>query len=186
MGTVWNVSDHHFGHKRVAQDRGFGDDTREHDETVVARHNKVVRKDDIVWFHGDLCLSNLDYALKMVARMKGTKHLIWGNHDAGWPGNTGSSGKMRRYLSVFESVHFCKLRKIAGQKVMMSHMPYVGDHTAVPRYPELRLPDTGLPLIHGHVHDKWKIKGMQLNVGLDVWDLTPVSLDAINAWLASL
>jgi calcineurin-like phosphoesterase family protein len=39
----------------------------------------------------------------------------------------------------------------------------------------MRPVDNGLPLIHGHVHNSWKVNGRQINVGVDVWDFTPVS-----------
>jgi calcineurin-like phosphoesterase family protein len=185
MSTVWDTSDHHFGHKLVAGHRGF-EDTREHDETIVYRHNKLVRPQDVVWFHGDLTLGDLDYAFGLVRRMNGRKQFIWGNHDAGWPGHKDAHRQVRRYLEVFESVQFAATRKFGRRKVMMTHMPYSGDHTADERYPEWRLPDTGMPLIHGHVHDKWLINGHQINVGLDVWDLQPVPMFEIVRWLQDL
>lgn len=193
MSTVWNTSDHHFGHKLVAKHRGFWHEedgevvveTDAHDSEIVRRHNEVVRPDDIVWFHGDLCLKDVDYALELVGRMNGRRHLIWGNHDAGWPGHSDSHKNQARYLEVFDSVQFAKVRKFGKLRVMMTHLPYVGDHTPTERYPEWRLANT-MPLLCGHVHDKWKTRGNQLNVGLDVWGLAPVPLKEITNWLATL
>jgi len=34
-------------------------------------------------------------------------------------------------------------------------------------------------LLCGHVHDKWKVKGRQINVGVDVWNYAPVSHEKI-------
>ncbi|MHB8295541.1 MAG: hypothetical protein ACYDH5_13145 [Acidimicrobiales bacterium] len=39
--------------------------------------------------------------------------------------------------------------------------------------------DEGEWLLHGHVHEKWRQLGRTINVGVDVWDFTPVAEDAI-------
>jgi calcineurin-like phosphoesterase family protein len=35
-------------------------------------------------------------------------------------------------------------------------------------------------LLHGHVHEKWRQQGRMVNVGVDVWDFTPVAEDVIT------
>lgn len=196
MSNVWNTSDHHLGHKLMAIARGFSHITPEgevvadieaHDEHLIEQHNNLVRKQDIVWFHGDVTLKGASYMAPLVARMNGRKHLIWGNHDAGWPGHADSHRQVVKYMEVFESVQFAKVRKIGDTKVMMTHLPYVGDHPdQYDRCPEFRLPNTGMPLLCGHVHEAWKARGNQLNVGVDQWDLKPVPLETIVAWLQTL
>ena len=34
-------------------------------------------------------------------------------------------------------------------------------------------------LIHGHVHEKWRQRGRQINIGADAWGYTPVHEDTI-------
>jgi len=34
-------------------------------------------------------------------------------------------------------------------------------------------------LLHGHVHEKWRQQGRMVNVGVDVWDFTPVAEEVI-------
>lgn len=59
------------------------------------------------------------------------------------------------------------------------------DHTAKSRYEQWRLPDHGLPLLHGHVHTSAKVtttpitSAQQVHVGLDAWNLKPVALSQI-------
>lgn len=48
------------------------------------------------------------------------------------------------------------------------------------RYREERPADEGRWLLHGHVHERWRQRGRQINVGVDVWDYAPVSLEAIE------
>ena len=66
--------------------------------------------------------------------------------------------------------------EINGRWVTMCHYPYTDE-----RYPELCPVDNGSWLIHGHVHDEWQINGRQINVGVDVWDYTPVSIETIRS-----
>lgn len=72
------------------------------------------------------------------------------------------------------------------ESVLLSHYPYEGDHTSDDRYKELRAPDEGLPIIHGHVHDSWRIRGRQFNVGVDVNNFKPVSEEELADWVRSL
>ena len=69
-------------------------------------------------------------------------------------------------------------------KVNMCHMPYKGDSTD-DRFQKYRLEDDGRVLLCGHVHEKWKTKRtpkgtLMINVGVDVWDMKPVSEDTIK------
>lgn len=179
MSTLWVTSDTHFGHaKRMPGDRGFAS-IEEHDAILVENWNKVVRKNDIVFHFGDVGVASTSYILEVVARLNGRIHLFAGNHDAPFPGHRDSHKHQKRWLEVFDSVQAYGARRVGKQRLMMSHLPYVGDHTAKPRYPEFRLPNTGALLLHGHVHDKWLVRGNQINVGVDVWKLRPVMLDHV-------
>lgn len=52
---------------------------------------------------------------------------------------------------------------------------YQGDSHDDRRFVGQRPADAGLVLLHGHVHERWKVNGRQVNVGVDVWDYRPVS-----------
>lgn len=179
MSTLWVTSDSHFGHaKRMPQERCF-DSIKEHDETIIQRWNNAVRKDDIVIHFGDVGVGSDEYTLECVSRLNGVRHLITGNHDSPWPGHQQAHRHQATWMRYFESVQAYGTRKVGKKRIMMAHLPYTGDHTAIPRYPEFRLPDTGALLLHGHVHDKWKVQDNQINVGMDVWGLRPVMFDEI-------
>lgn len=75
-------------------------------------------------------------------------------------------------------------------KALFSHYPYDGDSHDEDRYAVLRPTRRGigppLPLVHGHVHGKWRVNGRMFNVGVDVNDFAPVSEDEIVSWMESL
>lgn len=175
--TVWFSSDHHFGHEKVAGLRGF-DDTKHHDAFIIDRHNNVVKDTDIVYFLGDLSsgsnAATLD-ALDCVSMMKGRKRLIAGNHCPIHPMNRDSHKWFDFYLDVFDSVAPFGRASVHGTKVLLSHFPYETDR-GEPRYMQYRLRDHGELLLHGHLHShaKWTSE-REIHVGLDAWDMYPVS-----------
>lgn len=84
------------------------------------------------------------------------------------------------YHDVFEYVAPYARIKIDREDVMLSHFPYTKDrHEA--RYMQYRLRDEGKWLLHGHTHQaEQRREGREIHVGLDAWDLTPVSLGTIR------
>lgn len=188
MGEVWFTADTHFGHRAMARDgkgwRPF-DTVLEHDEHLIAQWNKVVRPGDQVWHLGDVGLASEQYVFACLGRLHGTKHLIAGNHDPVWPGHRESYKHQRDWLSVFDSVQAFARRRISkATYVLLSHFPYAGDHRDEERYTEYRLRDTGLPLLHGHVHGEWSVRGQQINVGVDVHDWRPIALSEVRVLVA--
>lgn len=55
--TTYFTSDPHFGHRKVAEIRGF-DSPEEHDAALAANWRAVVRPGDKVWVLGDLAMSS--------------------------------------------------------------------------------------------------------------------------------
>ena len=65
-----------------------------------------------------------------------------------------------------------------GREVVLCHFPYA--HKGTPgRYDGERPTNEGLPLIHGHIHEQRKVKGLEVNVGVDVWGFAPVPETAL-------
>jgi len=184
MTGIWHTSDLHLRHRKVAELRGF-QSVDEHDALLAERWDRMVRPQDEVWVHGDVTGRRGDetYALAWIAARPGIKHLIAGNHDPCHGMHLGAHKVLPVYLEVFASVQQTAVRKIAGQRVLLSHFPYAdehGDHTETLRYPEYRLPDTGRWLLHGHTHSSVARRGRQLHVGVDAHDMRPVPLKWIE------
>ena len=178
--TVWLTSDQHFGHRLVSGLRGFGEDTAAHDQALCDNWADTVRAGDQVWVLGDLAMGRPDAALAMLGKLPGVKHLIPGNHDTCHPMHRESFKHQRAYMDVFESVQMAARRKVNGQVVLLSHLPYTTDRGFEARYPQWRLPDLGEWLFHGHTHSKEQVtSGHELHVGVDAWDLKPVSLETL-------
>lgn len=183
MGDVWFTSDTHFCHRRVAELRGFAT-VEEHDETLIGLWNAKVKPGAQVWHLGDVGggpsgAERTASVLDRVRRLNGVIHLIAGNHDPVHPMHRDSHKHIVDWMQVFETVQAFARRRVEGGEVLLSHLPFSGDHTPIDRHTQYRLRDEGLPLLHGHVHDLWKVRGNQVNVGVDVWGFAPVHLDEV-------
>lgn len=197
--TRWWTSDTHFGHARINElaGRPFAS-AEEMNRTLIDRWNDAVRPGDEVWHLGDVALGTIAETLPLAARLHGRKRLVIGNHDRIFAANrAGDRERFRpRYEALFElgcadsattDVHTPR----GPVTVNVSHFPYDGDSQEEERFRELRLPDDGTPLIHGHIHAKERYtlsrRGTpQLHVGVDAWDFRPVPESEIEAWAAAV
>lgn len=205
MATYF-TSDLHIGHKFVAGLRGFyGEalgsvDLDAHDD-AIRQAFLVVKPDDIVWVLGDICVSASGWvkALEILKELPGRKRLISGNHDPVANHHRDSWKYQRAALEVFESVQEYGRIKLAprdspyGGYVLMSHYPYsgVGSDHGEERYTQYRLPDLGMPIIHGHTHGTEKLHFSeagtpQIHVGLDAWNMRLVSQNEVEKLLAAV
>lgn len=178
------TSDTHFGHARINDlaGRPFSS-VEEMNEAIIERWNAAVSPEDEVWHLGDVALGPIAESLPLMSRLNGTKFLVVGNHDRIFSENKPSQQERfgpiyRQYFSVTFPGPI-RLLLHNGLFVNVCHFPYSGDSHTDDRYPQHRPVDDGGWLIHGHVHEMWKINGRQINVGVDVWDFTPVSEDTI-------
>ncbi|WP_067201056.1 metallophosphoesterase family protein [Microbacterium sp. XT11] len=197
------TSDLHFRHRRVAELRGFGEDVERHDRTIAEAWNEIVEPEDTVYVLGDVAVSDVSRALAILKALPGKKHLVSGNHDPVHPMHRRTFARwMPRFLEVFDTVSPFLRRRIGGHQVLLSHFPYAeygeGPHRGgaeASRHDQYRLPDMGLPILHGHTHqpERYHVDVGQLgsprppsigiHVGVDAWGLAPVPQEDIVAKL---
>lgn len=190
--TRWYASDQHFGHENIIKycDRPFAD-SEEMNRAMLTRWNDLVSDDDEVWILGDLALGSLDANLAAwVAPLAGRKILVPGNHDRCWHGHKKNpKGHRVRYYQhggIAQIVDHPEPHIIAGETVRLNHFPFAntGDHShkgdgRTERYAEHRPGNDGGWLLHGHIHNLWRQRGRQINVGVDAWKFQPVPEETI-------
>lgn len=182
LPKVWYTADTHYGHLSMISRawRPQFQSVAEMDDCMITHWNESVHRDDTGWHLGDFGLGGMMQFLRIVPKLNGTIHLITGNHDHVWPGGRSSYKYLQGWLNAgFASIQQYQRRKIAGQSVMMSHFPYDVDDRHGSLFKPYQPQDVGDWLIHGHVHGAWKVRGRQINVGVDVWDFKPVNQDQI-------
>jgi len=171
--TIWFTSDQHYGHANIIKYCGRPySNTQEMELDLIAKFNAVVKPEDVVWHLGDFAM-NEDVVPQILPRLLGQHRLVAGNHDKCHSKNKKSTEAVKRYLGYGfkEVVEIAELHPFK-----LCHIPY-GDS----RYPGSSIPDTGDWLLCGHIHEQWKLKDKMINVGVDVWGMSPVSLETLVA-----
>lgn len=182
--NLWLASDYHFWHSKVIHycKRPWRT-VEEMNYCLIDNWNQTVSAQDPVIFFGDFAFCGPGKIRAIVEQLHGRKFLIRGNHDRKF-----SISKWTRM--GFEEVHDQGVLHMPdGSLVDLSHFPYRSPWWKRlfndDRYPHLRVQDQGRWLIHGHVHNAWKVRGKQINVGCDVWDYRPVHINEIKRIMAS-
>lgn len=181
----WFSSDFHLGHSRILEfereARPF-DDLEEMWQAMLDRFNSRIGPDDELYLNGDTAFNDR-WARRLATEMNGRITLGAGNHDPFFQRRSAAKiAKAKRlYLDMgfADVVDGAEMVLADGTPVLVNHFPYYGDHTTDERYNEYRCRDDGMWLICGHIHSMWRTLDRMINVGVDVWDLTPVSEDQI-------
>lgn len=178
---IWFTSDEHFSHENIIKycNRPFAN-AHEMDRALSDNWNSKVGPRDRVYVLGDFTMGNVGLTERRLKSLAGEKYLIKGNHDRGsleklveagfaWAGN-----ELQYQLGPY--------------LVLLSHYPYGLDAAEqavnqrlrrIDKFASKRPKDKGNWILHGHVHTAWKIKGRQINVGVDRWDYSPVSTEQL-------
>lgn len=186
MRDIWFTSDQHFDHENVIKycNRPFSS-KEEMNEIIINNYNILVKPNDIVYHLGDFAMAFKPVQL-IAPRLMGKKHLILGNHDHAHPSHRKFKKEPNRWArfylnSGFESVELSKTLEVNDLRILLSHFPYKnlepGEYGL--KHVQYRPDNGGLPLLHGHVHQAWKINNNMINVGVDVWDYKPIHIDQL-------
>lgn len=212
---TWLVSDNHFGHANVIKycNRPFASEAElakgvihpesvsKMNETMINAWNSTVSPEDTVHHLGDFSMA-AHVVQSILPRLAGNIHLYLGNHDFPHPAHhKGRKPELREkwtaeYLKFgFKSVQLEGRLEVPGvANFRLFHLPYTDPldthQDGTPRHFKERLPDDGIPLLCGHVHEKWLFrktpKGTpQLNIGVDapgaLWSgqFRPASLEEV-------
>lgn len=165
--TDFFTSDLHFGHDNIIKycKRPFKD-AKEMTGGLIDRWNQRVKAEDNVYVVGDFAFMTQDDAQRILNSLNGQKFLVRGNHD-----------KVAVQLKGWGWVKDLVRIKVEGTDIVLCHYP-------------MRTWDKshhGSLMFHGHTHGTLPaFCNQSLDVGVDCWDYTPVTLDQIKARLKTL
>lgn len=164
MNESFFISDLHLNHKKIIEpDPSTGERYRpfetveEMNETIINNINSVVTDKDKLYILGDVVFQKAS-SEHLLARIKGNKRLILGNHD--------EIGQNSYYLKYFHEITLWK--KFKDQGFVCSHMPL---HPTQFRGCDLN--------VHGHVHKDSLPDNRYMNVCIEKTGYSPVHLEVI-------
>lgn len=191
----WWTADWHLGHDRILDycRRPFVT-IEDHDEALEWEYREVVGPDDEVMFLGDVVMGDEPTrmrGLERLAALPGRKLLVPGNHDHVHPMHQAKLELwVPRYvdagLTIVGSPGRTMIAGTSGRLSTVSHFPFLpaGGGTVPPDrdFAAWQPQDRGRDwLIHGHVHDGWRVRDRQINVGVDAWGYRMVPESAVAA-----
>lgn len=194
---IYFTSDPHYWHANVIRycTRPFAS-VDEMNGAMIKNWNDIVKPEDTVY-----CLGDFSLAFRPVEAysglLNGTKYLVPGNHDFCHSYHKKSRNPERRaeWIKKYEAYGWIVLPEqttldIPGvATVNLCHHPYrlvtAAGETYDDKYEKWRPKDDGRWLLCGHVHEKWKVVGRMINVGVDQWDFKPVPITEITKIICS-
>lgn len=170
---IFYTADPHFGHANIIRmcQRPFSS-IDEMDEIMIQNWNSVVHNDDTVYIVGDFCHRNDKSPAYYLARLKGRKILVRGNHDK-WIENNLAAAEMFESITNLTHVYDPSLN---------------GHHISLCHYPLMTWPGKKESfMVFGHIHNDtsqyfWpyiKENERLLNAGADINHYTPVMLEQL-------
>lgn len=164
---IFYTADPHFGDERIMKlcQRPYPS-VAEMDEDLIARWNRAVSSEDIVYLVGDVAVDD-ETACRILPRLRGHKHLIVGNHDS----------VLKESRNLFESISLLRTIQDDGRSVCLCHYPLLSYENSV----------YGGYHVFGHIHNNPADPACNLvksipriyHAGVDVCDYTPQTLDAL-------
>lgn len=176
-------------------------DVAAHENAVIDGINATVGPDDELWILGDVSFRcTVEHTLECLRRIECRHlHMVIGNHDRNFRLRFNDA----LYEDVFETIDDYreiemelpvsdgKPGETAAQMVGLSHFPrlaaMIDGHGVWPddlaKFAD-DAPTTEGWLIYGHTHQSTPdgTDALCVNVGLDAWDMRPVSEDRIVEW----
>jgi calcineurin-like phosphoesterase family protein len=169
--TIWFCSDTHWGHRNILKftNRPF-ETIEDMNEQLIANWNACVQPNDSIYHLGDFAYrQSTGSLLPIFERLNGTKHLIIGNHD-----------NEEVFRLPWASQDYYREIKIDGQHIVLFHYAIVQWNRS--RHKSIHL--------HGHHHGtlhhgKLEHAPRRIDIGVDCFDLHPVSWDHLKARISN-
>ena len=158
--AVYFTADTHFGDPRVLRiDRRPFASVAEHDAALIGSWNETVGRHDEVWHLGDFARGTAERIGEILAALNGRKHLVTGNND----------GPATLEQPAWASVQAYAELDVDGTRLVLCHYAFR----------TWKNMGKGWLDLHGHSHGLLKRQTRQYDVGVDVWDYRPVTLETI-------
>lgn len=163
---LYFTSDSHFGHDRLrtlyCPERGKKwPSIEKHDNGLIELWNNKVSKDDKVYVLGDFAFATIQRIANILKKLNGEKHLILGNHDK------------------YTWSEYCNAGFTTVQRFQIIYIKGYGT-IGLAHDPSSCIVDRTIPWFTGHLHQQFVRFGNAINVGVDVRNFAPVSIEELS------
>jgi calcineurin-like phosphoesterase family protein len=174
MMKTFYTSDPHYGHYTSSErnilkfcNRPF-QTIEEHDEALIKNWNNVVSDDDRVYVLGDVLLGrHKANPNAILSRLQGKElHLITGNHDGPTTIESYRWASVQPYLEIIDQ----------NQKIVLCHFKFAIFNKC----------HKGAVQLFGHSHGGASQNKQQIDVGVDCWNYSPITLREIREKMKTL
>lgn len=144
------------------------------EQTLIQNYNALVGKNDMVYLVGDICLGSPGATKRILEKLNGRKHLIYGNHDK----------VIRRKPELQEYFEWCKEQTeiVVFDKETKSNQRIFLNHYAMKTWPRKH---NGSWQLYGHSHGNIPDDpdALQIDVGVDCHDYRPISYEEVKIYM---
>ncbi len=163
--NIYFISDCHFGHANVIKyDKRPFSSIEEMREKMIENWNSVVKPNDDVYELGDFAFADEAEIIKILDRLNGNIHHIYGNHDKQIKKSRAIQAKYVWCRDYFELRH-------GNETLVLNHYPYARWNKS----------HRGSIHLHGHEHGAYIPPGNYkiMDVGAPCINYTPIELTEV-------
>lgn len=178
---IWFTGDTHYGHTNIIKP-DYADRPYKHvdemDEALIANHNAVVGKNDVVYHVGDVSFHRDPVrTANILRRLNGELNIVWGNHD---------KTMRKRYpdlVGMFKKTGDLYEIKVPDPDAYHGEQRIVLCHYAMRVWNKSHY---GAWQVYGHSHGSLKDdpNALSMDVGVDANDYRPISYEEVKAHMA--
>ena len=168
---IYLTSDLHLCHARefVYKPRGF-DDIHEMNNAIITNWNRTISMDDEVYLLGDVMLNNNEEGLRLLRSLRGTIHILIGNHD--------TDNRVEAYRNCWNvcEVTYATMFKYMHYNFYLSHYPTFTGNLQKDSLRKMTLN------LYGHTHQTTNFYNdipFMYHVGVDSHECVPVCIDDV-------
>lgn len=143
------------------------------DAAIIDRWNNVIKKSDTCYVLGDVTLGGIDVFRPFIDALNGNIRIVPGGHDYRWLEKWKDTDRVK----VLPPLYTLEV-PMGGERpqvIVLSHWPMLTWDRS--HYNSWQ--------IFGHEHGTLSGKGKQIDVGVDVHNFYPVSLDQVATIMAT-
>lgn len=163
------TSDNHFGHENIIKycNRNYSD-VHQMNKDMTIKWNNIIGEDDIIFHLGDFSFRDSN---KYLNQLNGKIILIRGNHDC--------KSTLKAFSEVYQRLHV----EYKGYNFLLNHKPILSDKIPDPFNDHDKYVTENLSIFDyylvGHVHEKWLRLEKNYNIGVDMHNFKPITLNYI-------